>query len=79
MQARGRHRQPRDRARLSDGIVDRSRDRGAGRIDAAFACTFEAEWIAWAWRILGEQQVRLYDWNRSALSTFEVYRSALDD
>jgi glycosyltransferase involved in cell wall biosynthesis len=30
-------------------------------------------------RMLGEQQVRLYDWNRSALSTFEVYRSALDD
>jgi glycosyltransferase involved in cell wall biosynthesis len=30
-------------------------------------------------RMLGEQQVRLYDWNRSALSTFEVYRSVLDD
>jgi glycosyltransferase involved in cell wall biosynthesis len=30
-------------------------------------------------RKLGKQQVRLYDWNRSALSTFEVYRSVLND
>jgi glycosyltransferase involved in cell wall biosynthesis len=30
-------------------------------------------------RRLGEQQVRLYDWNRSALSTFDVYRSVLND
>jgi glycosyltransferase involved in cell wall biosynthesis len=30
-------------------------------------------------RKLGERQVRLYDWNRSALNTFDVYRSVLDD
>jgi glycosyltransferase involved in cell wall biosynthesis len=30
-------------------------------------------------RTLGAQQVRLYDWTRSALSTFEVYRSVLND
>ena len=30
-------------------------------------------------RRLGEQRVRLYDWNRSAFSTFDVYRSVLDD
>ena len=30
-------------------------------------------------RTLGKQQVRLYDWTRSALSTLEVYRSVLND
>jgi glycosyltransferase involved in cell wall biosynthesis len=30
-------------------------------------------------RRLGEQRVRLYDWNRSAVSTFNVYRSVLND
>ena len=28
-------------------------------------------------RRLGEQQVRLYDWSRSARSTLEVYRAVL--
>ncbi len=30
-------------------------------------------------RRLGQQQVALYDWNRSALSTLDVYRSVLND
>ena len=52
-----RHRQLRDRAGDADGVVDRGGDRGADRVDAAFARALEAERIERARRILGDQDV----------------------